>query len=112
MAIPLCIQFVVGASLQCCFTMLNTLLLDLHQQRPAAIQAACNLIRCALAATGTELLDILLKRIGPGWYFKITAASILLCTPLVALQRTLGLQWRQQRQDRENNDITGWPGQG
>lgn len=50
MAGPLATQFFIGLTLQTMFTALSTLLVDVNQECPSTAQAACNLVRCELAA--------------------------------------------------------------
>ena len=99
LALPLSLQFVIGGGLQCCFTTLNTLLLDIHPRNPSTAQAACNLVRCGLAAAGIALTNVLIRHIDVGWYFTLLAASIISCIPLLILERKKGLRWRQEESD-------------
>jgi len=99
LALPLSLQFVIGGGLQCCFTTLNTLLLDLHPQNPSTAQAACNLVRCGLAAAGIALTNVLIQHIDVGWYFTLLAASVMSCIPLLIIERNKGLRWRQEKAD-------------
>lgn len=76
--------------------MLNTLLLDLHPQEPSTAQAACNLVRCALAAAGVALLQLLIDQVGIGWLFTLLAILSALCVPLLTFERNNGIRWRQK----------------
>jgi hypothetical protein len=57
MAGPLVTQFFVGLTLQTMFTALSTLLVDVNQECPSTAQAACNLVRCEMAAGYLAVLE-------------------------------------------------------
>ncbi|KAK4142718.1 major facilitator superfamily domain-containing protein [Dichotomopilus funicola] len=66
MAVPLLLQFLIGLTIQMVFTALNTLLVDLHPDRPSTAQAACNFVRCEMAAACLAGLDAFIQSVGPG----------------------------------------------
>lgn len=96
-AVPLVLQFFIGLSMQGVFTVLSTLLVDIHPSCPSTAQAASNLIRCELAAGGLAVLDVLLRAVGPGWCFVLWAGLGLLSLPCLYLLERRGLRWRQRR---------------
>jgi predicted MFS family arabinose efflux permease len=57
MAGPLVTQFFIGLTIQTMFTALSTLLVDVNQECPSTAQAACNLVRCEMAAGYLAALD-------------------------------------------------------
>ncbi|ORY61678.1 major facilitator superfamily domain-containing protein [Pseudomassariella vexata] len=89
MAGPLVEQFFIGLTIQSLFTALNTLIVDIHQNCPYTAQAACNFVRCEMAAADLAALDPLLRSLGPGWSFVILAALVFFLVPLLLL-----LEWR------------------
>ncbi|KAH8908013.1 MFS general substrate transporter [Coniochaeta sp. PMI_546] len=95
-AVPLVLQFFIGLSMQGVFTVLSTLLVDLHPDCPSTAQAASNLIRCEMAAGGLAVLDVLLRAVGPGWCFVLWAGLALLSLPCLYLLERRGLAWRQR----------------
>ncbi|KAJ1323888.1 putative transporter AQR1 [Microdochium nivale] len=97
MAGPLATQFLIGLSLQTMFTALNTLLVDLHQDCPSTAQAACNLVRCELAAALLAALDAMVRGMGVGWTFTLCGAMLLVAVVLLVPVPTHGLRWRQDR---------------
>lgn len=97
MAVPLVLQFFIGLSMQGVFTVLSTLLVDIHPDCPSTAQAASNLVRCELAAGGLAVLDVLLRAIGPGWCFVLWAGLGILSIPCLYLLQKWGLVWRQRR---------------
>lgn len=99
MAGPLVTQFFIGATIQTMFTALSTLLVDVNQECPSTAQAACNLVRCEMAAGYLAALDPLLRAIGPGWTFLLLAAVVLLSAIMLLGLQWRGLRWRQKRLD-------------
>jgi hypothetical protein len=53
------------------FNLNGTLLTDLHPKSPASAQAANNIVRCAMAACGLAVLQIIIDKIGVGWCFTL-----------------------------------------
>lgn len=97
MAGPLVTQFFIGLTIQTMFTALSTLLVDVNQECPSTAQAACNLVRCEMAAGYLAALDPLLRATGPGWTFLILAAILLLSSVVLLVLQWKGLHWRQAR---------------
>lgn len=101
MAGPLVTQFFIGLTLQTMFTALSTLLVDVNRECPSTAQAACNLIRCELAAGYLAALDPLLRATGPGSTFLLLAAIVLLSVAMLGLLQRKGLRWRRERLNAE-----------
>lgn len=101
MAAPLVLQFFIGLTIQAVFTALNTLLVDIHPDCPATAQAACNLVRCELAAACLAALDAMLRRLGSGWSFTLFGAALLLEAFMLVILQTKGMTWRQSRLRRQ-----------
>ncbi|KAK9418706.1 putative Major facilitator superfamily domain-containing protein [Seiridium unicorne] len=100
MAGPLVTQFFIGLTLQTLFTSLNTLLVDIHQDCPSTAQAACNFVRCELAAGYLAALDALIRSLGSGWCFVLLAVIEFMLVPMLLLLQWRGMQWRQARAAR------------
>jgi hypothetical protein len=75
---------------------LNTLLVDLHPNQPASMQALNNFFRCELAAGGLAVLDVMLRSLGAGWCFVVFAALHLVTLPIFWLMEGRGLEWRRR----------------
>lgn len=99
MAGPLVAQFLIGLTIQTMFTALSTLLVDVNHECPSTAQAACNLVRCEMAAAYLAALDPLLRTTGPGWTFLLLAAILLLSSVILLVLQWRGLRWRQTRLD-------------
>ena len=97
MALPLVLQFFIGLTIQGVFTSLSTLLVDTHPKSPSTAMAGANFGRCEVAAGGLAFLDLLIKRLGPGWTFVFFAATGLVCLPLLYLLQKQGLSWRRKQ---------------
>ncbi|KAI8633636.1 major facilitator superfamily domain-containing protein [Xylariaceae sp. FL1651] len=89
-------QFFIGLSMQCVFTALSTLLVDIHPDASSTAQAASNFIRAELAAAGLAILDLILQKLGAGWTFVLFAIVGLLSIPWLYLLQIKGLRWRQR----------------
>lgn len=96
MAGPLVTQFFIGLTIQTMFTALSTLLVDVNQECPSTAQAACNLVRCEMAAGYLAALDALLRAIGPGWTFLLLAAIVLFSAIMLLALQGKGMHWRQK----------------
>jgi len=96
-AAPLTLQFAIGLTIQPVFTALNTLLVDIHPDSPSTAQAACNFVRCEMAAACLTGLDALLRRVGPGWSFSLFGGTLFLVVVLLVVLRLRGMAWRQVR---------------
>ena len=97
MAAPLVLQFFIGLTIQTVFTALNTLLVDTHPECPSTAQAACNFVRCEMAAACLAALDPMLRRVGPGWSFTIFGAALFLEALMLVLLQAKGMEWRRSR---------------
>ncbi|KAH0563494.1 hypothetical protein GP486_001938 [Trichoglossum hirsutum] len=83
---------------QCHFTILHALLIDLHPKSPSAAQASSNIIRYELAAACLAVLQAAIDGIGVGWCFTVLAGFCALCYPLTLIERRRGMTWRKKRE--------------
>lgn len=74
---------------------LNALLVDYHTDKPSTIQAANNLFRCELAAGALALLDVMLRKLRPGWCFTVIAIMQGIAFPLLWGAERYGMAWRK-----------------
>jgi hypothetical protein len=101
MSVPLILQFFLGASIQSGLTTLNTLLTDLNMTNPATAQASCNLVRCAMAALGTGILQFVIDSVGVGWCFTILTFVLSTTVPGLCLLWGRSVRWRLKRKGME-----------
>ncbi|KAK4454165.1 major facilitator superfamily domain-containing protein [Podospora aff. communis PSN243] len=100
MAGVLVVQGSMGLVIQPVFTALNTLLVDVHPQAPATAQAACNFVRCEMAAGCLAGLDALLGRVGCGFGFLLFGCAVGLEVVMLSVLQWRGLSWRRARARR------------
>ena len=63
-AVALVMQFLIGAATTATFNICGTFLVDLHPDRPSAVGALQNLLRCTLSASDLAVLQIIQNQIG------------------------------------------------
>lgn len=101
-AVPLVIQAITGCIQSTLFFAFNTLLVDIHPDRPSTASAAASLVRSGLSGIGVAILQPLSNALGWGWYFTLMALVVgcLQGAGIVVLLRW-GRGWREQRREAE-----------
>lgn len=101
-AVPLVIQAIVGFIQSTLFFAFNTLLVDIHPDRPSTASAAASLVRSGLSGIGVAVLQPLTDALGWSWYFTLMALVVgcLQGVGIVVLLRW-GRVWREQRRAGE-----------
>lgn len=94
---PLVALFTAGFSIQTCFNINNTLVVDINQDAPATAQASFNLIRCALSALFVAVLRPMINSIGFGWTFTVHGILCLVSAALYFIELRYGMAWRTAR---------------
>ena len=74
----------------------NTLLVDKNHRKPAAAQAASNIVRCGLAAVAISFLQRMIDAMGIGWTFTFMSGLCLVAIGLFLVDYWKGTSWRQQ----------------
>lgn len=97
LAVPLTLQFFIGAAIAITFNLCGTLLVDGHPESPAAAQAANNIVRCSLAGVGLAVLEPLLHKMGVGWTFTLFGGISLACLGIAWVVWRFGGKWRGER---------------
>ncbi|KAK7956101.1 uncharacterized protein PG986_005323 [Apiospora aurea] len=98
-AVPLTLQFYIGAKCTVLHQAYSALLVDMFPQKPSTAGASNNIIRCALSAAAVAVLQPLVDALGPGWFFTMTALlDAGLSIIAVWVLRRWGMQWRSGRQ--------------
>ncbi|KAM5372200.1 hypothetical protein ACJZ2D_007600 [Fusarium nematophilum] len=77
LAAPLVCLFIAGFSIQTCFNINNTLLVDINQDAPATAQASSNIVRCTLSAALVAALHEMIDAMGFGWTFTVMSVFCL-----------------------------------
>ena len=96
-AVPLLLQFFIGASTTVVFNVCGTLAVDLNPLRPSTVSAGSNLVRCTLSAAGLAVLQVMIDRLGIGLCFTVFAAVGATTVPLLLVERRWGPTWRSRR---------------
>ncbi|KAK1700083.1 major facilitator superfamily transporter [Colletotrichum godetiae] len=100
-AAPLVLQGVIGLTITGSFSVMNTLIVDLFPDAPATATAANNLVRCAMGAVGTAVIEYMIRGMGRGWSFTFLAALCAVLSPMMFLIAKKGPVWRNERRMRE-----------
>lgn len=97
-ALPLILQFYLGAKCTVLLQVYSALVVDIFPEKPSTIAASNNITRCALSAAMVAALDPLVSTMGRGWFF--TTIALLdggLCMGAVVVLRRWGKHWRNKR---------------
>ncbi|KAK8102611.1 MFS general substrate transporter [Apiospora sp. TS-2023a] len=97
MAAPLVCLFFAGLSIQTCFNINNTLLVDINEDVPATAQASSNIVRCIISAVLVGTLQIIIDEIGFGWTFTLLGSFCLAAGFFYLIERMYGRKWRLAR---------------
>ncbi|KAH7150012.1 major facilitator superfamily domain-containing protein [Dactylonectria estremocensis] len=100
-AVPLVLVFLIGTLIPTSFSVLNTLIVDLHPTSPATATSANNLVRCLMGAAATAAIDKMIEGMGRGWCFTFLALLNLAMMPLLRLIDKHGLEWRAAKAKRD-----------
>ncbi|KAH9896157.1 major facilitator superfamily domain-containing protein [Xylariomycetidae sp. FL2044] len=97
-AVLLVVQAITGYLQALLFLVFNTLLVDVHSDRPSTASAAASLVRSGLSGVGVATLQPIVNQLGWGWYFTLLALSVGVLQGLgmmVLLKK--GRAWRDSR---------------
>jgi MFS family permease len=100
LAAPLILQFIIAFSATAIFNINSTVLIDCFPERPASATALNNLCRCLLGAAGVSVIQPLIRAIKPMGAFFVVTGLVVVCVPLVWVERIWGGRWRKERQAR------------
>lgn len=88
--------FFVGFGVSTSFNLTNTLLIDIHRDKPATATAAVNFVRCLMSAGGAAAIIPMCRAMNPGWAFTFIALIYVVWILVVFLIMKHGLKWRQE----------------
>ena len=97
LAAPLATQFLIGRAAPGIFNVCDTWMVDLHSDQAVSISAAVSITRCAAAAAGVSVLQLLFEAVRPGRTFTIVAGVCYGTVPILWLEREKGWQWRLEK---------------
>lgn len=93
--------FFIGFGVSTAFNLTNTLLIDLHRDKPATATAAVNFVRCLLSAAGAAAIIPMCDAMNPGWAFTLLAAIYTVYVVLVFWVQRKGLDWRREAAEKK-----------
>lgn len=104
-AVILVLQGVAGFVKSLLFSSFNTLLIDVHPDRPSTAAAAASLIRSGLSGIGLAILQPLADALGWAWFFTVLALFIGVSqgVGMLVLLRW-GQGWREARMHASHSD--------
>ncbi|KAH9835065.1 putative transporter AQR1 [Teratosphaeria destructans] len=88
--------FFIGFGVSMAFNLTNTLLIDLHKDKPATATAAVNFVRCLLSAGGAAAIIPMCNAMGIGWAFTFMALVYVAWIAMLPLLMAKGMKWRQE----------------
>ncbi|KAF8307792.1 hypothetical protein DL93DRAFT_2101057 [Clavulina sp. PMI_390] len=101
LAAPLIMQFIAGYGIMAVLQTSQVMLVDLYPSKSASMSANNNLIRCLISAAGTAAIDPMTNALGIGWSLVIFTGFAALLSPFMVLEYYRGMQWRQERAERD-----------
>jgi hypothetical protein len=93
--------FFIGWGVSTSFNLTNTLLIDLHRDKPATATAAVNLVRCLLSAAGAAAIIPMCDAMNPGWAFTLLASIYAIYILVVFWIMKKGMGWRAQAAEKK-----------
>ena len=98
--------FFVGFGVSTSFNLTNTLLIDLHRDKPATATAAVNFVRCLFSAGGAAAIIPMCNAMNPGWAFTFIALVYVVYILMVFLLMKKGQQWRAEGAEKKKLEET------
>ncbi|KAF2109371.1 major facilitator superfamily domain-containing protein [Lophiotrema nucula] len=99
--------FFIGFGVSTAFNITNTLLIDLHKDKPATATAAVNFCRCLMSAGGCAAIIPMCDAMNPGWAFTFLALVYVVLIAVVFWIMRNGLRWRQEEEERKAREEAG-----
>jgi MFS family permease len=93
--------FFIGFGISSAFNITNTLLIDLHRDKPATATAAVNFVRCLISAGGVAAIVPMIQAMNPGWAFTFLGLIYILMVPMIFWIIIRGPDWRNEKLEHE-----------
>lgn len=93
--------FFIGWGVSTSFNLTNTLLIDLHRDKPATATAAVNFVRCLLSAGGAAAIIPMCNTMNPGWAFTLLALIYAFYIIVVFWIMKNGMRWRTEAAEKQ-----------
>ncbi|RMY99174.1 hypothetical protein D0860_08359 [Hortaea werneckii] len=92
--------YFIGLGVSTAFNITNTLLIDLHRDRPATATAAVNFVRCLMSAGGAAAIIPMCDAMTPGWAFTFIALVYVVLISVIFLLMAKGQKWRNEAREK------------
>lgn len=92
--------FFIGFGISTAFNITNTLLIDLHRDKPATATAAVNFVRCLMSAGGSAAIIPMCRTMNPGWAFTFIGLVYIVLIAVVYWIMRRGMNWRQEAEEK------------
>ncbi|KAF9255943.1 MFS general substrate transporter [Marasmius fiardii PR-910] len=99
---PLILNFIVALCSTVVMTTASTLSIDLAPSQSSSIAACNNLVRGALGATLVAVIDLITRKLGPGWTYVLLGGITAFLTPSIYVVIKIGPGCRAKRRARQN----------
>lgn len=104
LAVPLVISALNGFGTAGPVSISTTLLIDLYSMNPGRVSSAFNLIRGALSALGTAVVQYIIDAWGYGFTYLFLSLIIFSSSSSILVVRRWGPGWREERYQRVHGD--------
>ncbi|RAL00028.1 MFS transporter [Aspergillus ibericus CBS 121593] len=105
LAAPIILLFISGWCLNGTSQVLSAMMVDLWPGRSAAATAASNLFRCELGAAASAAITPMSEAMGQGWAYTTLGLISVAVSPSLWVVMTRGIEWRQKRLQREQEEM-------
>jgi MFS family permease len=93
--------FFIGFGISTSFNITNTLLVDLHHDKPATAIAAVNFVRCLMSAGGCAAIIPMTQAMNPGWAFTFVALVYVILVAALFYVMKNGMRWRAEAEEKK-----------
>jgi len=103
-AVPLFLQFIIGAVVVSVLNAITSLLVDLVPNQGSSITACNNVVRCLMGAGMVTIINPIINAMGNGWTYILLGGFCILVSPLVWVEVRWGPIWRERRRLRAQQE--------
>ncbi|KAI0257007.1 MFS general substrate transporter [Lactifluus subvellereus] len=104
-AVPLILQFIIGALAITMMNAVQALLVDLVPSQGSSITACNNIVRCLMGAGMVSIMNPMLVALGDGWTYTLLGGLCLVASPLVFVEVKWGPTWRERRRQKQESAV-------
>ncbi|KAF8265758.1 MFS general substrate transporter [Lactarius quietus] len=96
-AVPLALQFIIGATFVAVMNAITSLLVDLVPEQGSSITACNDVVRCLMGAGMVTIINPIITAMGNGWAYVLLGGFCVLVASLMWVEARWGHIWREQR---------------